>query len=400
MSIAVVKPKEVWTSQPQTLVDIDWNNPITRDLRFAWNGAQQFDAVRKRFSSTRNLLKASEKGSGVSLVAGGTITPHVAGTSTAKSVVVITNMVDFNSAQNTILRHGSPNGWGLSYGTASGLRWTHFGVADYNLGSLASTERRPQVVGISATPGSTVSAYYDGAFKTSVAIGTLNATSTTDVIINLAPLTASTQAITSFAAYWDRALTAGEHASMAANPWQIFRNTQAHIFIPVTGVGPTYTLTASSGGFTLTGVANSLLAARLLSSSTGSFSLTGNAASLLYNRALVAEVGTFSLTGNSVNLLFNRVLQGNTGSFTLTGNAANLVYTPAGVTYTLTAERGTFNLDGQIASLLANRVLSAEVGDFNLVGNNTGLYVVIPGSGPVLYLDLISKKVMLLQRLN
>lgn len=184
------------------------------------------------------------------------------------------------------------------------------------------------------------------------------------------------------------------------NPWSIFRPQIRPIFYTA-GSGPTYTLTASAGLFSLTGVASSLVASRLLTASTGSFVLTGQDAGLRAGRVLAANVGTFVLDGKNINLKFDRVMSAGTGTFTLTGNVANLVYSPlTGPTYTLTAEKGTFTVDGQTAQLLANRVLSAQVGEFDLVGNDTGLYVVVPGTGPVLYIDLISKNIMLLQRLD
>lgn len=195
-----------------------------------------------------------------------------------------------------------------------------------------------------------------------------------------------------------RRVFTSEALSLSANPWQMFEPLTERVFFGVSG--PTYTLTTVKGNFSLTGVASSLLAARLLTANAASFTLTGQSTGLRYNRVLAAEVGSFTLDGKSANLLFNRTLVTSTGEFVLTGNVANLVYTPTGVTYTLTAETGNFDLTGQLASLLANRVLTAQLGEFALTGNDAGLYLVVPGTGPVLYLDLISKKVMLLQRLD
>lgn len=109
------------------------------------------------------------------------------------------------------------------------------------------------------------------------------------------------------------------------------------------GGGPTYTLTAA----------------------TGSFTLTGQAANLVVSRKLTAATGSFTLTGQSTNLKVSRNLVAGTGTFSLTGISANLVYTPvSGATYTLTAQTGVFNLTGQAAAFKVSRKLTAETGSF------------------------------------
>ncbi len=394
----IVPEQTVRSSQPKGFVEVNWNHPLLVGATLVWTpfGAQSRSKkqvpTRNRTRQVRDSVSPDFNGSSVteSLSAFG-----VASSSQSRFVICSADVI---GASQTAVGSGN-NGLGIRLSSGGQIEVVVTGVAVAASGSFCSANERV-FLGASSSGGTTAKAYKNGIdVTTGPASATLSASS---------PAIGSNGSAAQFwdgtielAIYWDgRVVPAWVFAELYRNPWQIFEEISTPLFIPIAAVGATYTLTAESGGFTLTGVANSLLAARLLSASTGSFSLTGNAASLLYNRALVAQVGTFSLTGNSVNLLFNRVLQGNTGAFTLTGNAANLVYTPFGVTYTLTAETGSFNLDGKIASLLANRVLRAQVGDFDLTGNDAGLYLVIPGSGPVLYLDLISKKVMLLQRLN
>lgn len=119
------------------------------------------------------------------------------------------------------------------------------------------------------------------------------------------------------------------------------------------GGGPTYTLTAATGSFTLTGQSANLVVSRKLSAATGTYTLTGNAANLVVSRKLVAE----------------------TGAYTLTGIAANLVYTPvSGATYTLTAQTGVFTLTGIAAALKVSRKLTAETVAYYFTGNDVGLY--------------------------
>lgn len=119
------------------------------------------------------------------------------------------------------------------------------------------------------------------------------------------------------------------------------------------GGGPTYTLTAA----------------------TGSFTLSGKAANLVVSRKLTAATGSFTLTGQSANLKVSRKLTAATGTFSLTGISANLVYTPvSGATYTLTAQTGVFNLIGQAAAFKVSRKLTAGTGVFYFVGNAANFY--------------------------
>lgn len=117
--------------------------------------------------------------------------------------------------------------------------------------------------------------------------------------------------------------------------------------------GSSYTLTAETGSFALTGNNAGLIASRLLQASAGSFALTGNNAALLASRSLVCSAGSFAMTGNDASLLGTRILTASAGSFSLTGNAAGL---------------------------LANRVLACSVGSFAMTGNDAEL-TYTPNSG-------------------
>jgi hypothetical protein len=139
-------------------------------------------------------------------------------------------------------------------------------------------------------------------------------------------------------------------------------------FDQYTSAGPTYTLTASAGSFTETGIAASLKFNRVLASATGSFSLSGKTAILSRSRIIAASAGAFTLTGNAAALTAQRKLTASVGAFTLTGNAATLTYSTAG-SYTLTASTGSFSVTGNAAALTAARRMTAAPGAFTLTGN-------------------------------
>jgi hypothetical protein len=147
-----------------------------------------------------------------------------------------------------------------------------------------------------------------------------------------------------------------------------------------------YTLTASSGSFTESGQAVTLLRPRGMSITSGSFTETGFDVGLQKGFGLALEFGTFTETGNTVslqtakkltviagsfsesgqntNLLWGHRSSLNTGSLALTGSNVNLNH---GRFLSLTA--GSFTETGNAVSLLRGRSLALAFGSFGLTGN-------------------------------
>lgn len=176
--------------------------------------------------------------------------------------------------------------------------------------------------------------------------------------------------------YFTKALSASEIAELTrhySKVWQVYRPIQRPLWLS-SASGPTYTLTADSGSFTLTGQDAGLAFNRVLTADTQSFALTGQAAGLAFNRTLAAASGSFALTGQDAGLAFNRVLSAASGSYALDGQDVTLTYTPiSGATYTLTAASGSFALAGQDTGLAFNRVLTADTQSYSLSGDVAGL---------------------------
>jgi hypothetical protein len=169
---------------------------------------------------------------------------------------------------------------------------------------------------------------------------------------------------------WRKELSATQVSELHSDPFAMFRPRQrSYFYAGVGGGGPTYTITAESGSFSLTGIAANLTASRRLTADTASFSLagqdagliasrrltadaasftlTGNDASLLTSRRITADAASFALTGIDAGLFASRVIAAAVGEFVLTGNDATLDYSGAvGPTYTLTAVSGSFALTG------------------------------------------------------
>lgn len=116
--------------------------------------------------------------------------------------------------------------------------------------------------------------------------------------------------------------------------------------------GATYTLTASSGSFAITGFGGSVNLQYQLTADVGTYAITGNAANLVYSGAgatytLTAAAGVFTITGSSANLVQEWVMAAATGTFTITGNSAGLVQG-----WVLPASAGSFFVTGRAATLV------------------------------------------------
>lgn len=168
-------------------------------------------------------------------------------------------------------------------------------------------------------------------------------------------------------AVWNRLLSDAELQSLSENPYQIFKAPSRRVWFS-TSSGPTYTITAASGSFSLTGNAAALRADRKLAVSAGSFSLAGNSAAVTAQRKLAVAVGTFALTGNNAALTLNRKLVTASGSFAITGSSAGLIESRK-----VALSSGSFLLTGNDSILTVARKLTAASGSFSLTGNDAGL---------------------------
>ena len=143
-----------------------------------------------------------------------------------------------------------------------------------------------------------------------------------------------------------------------------------------------YTLTADSGSYTLTGQAAILKAARLIAAGQGSYTLSGQAAILKAARLIAAAQGSYTLNGRDASLIYsgsgNKTISAGQGSYALTGQAATLK-----ATRKLAAAQGSYSLNGQSAALsysgaVASYTLTAGQGSFTLTGFDALFTVIVP----------------------
>lgn len=102
-----------------------------------------------------------------------------------------------------------------------------------------------------------------------------------------------------------------------------------------------YSMVASLGTFTLTGINAGLISARSIIASVGTFTLTGIDALFALGKGIVANAGAFALTGYDVTLSTARTMIASVGTFTLTGIDATF-----STVKSIIASVGTFILTG------------------------------------------------------
>ena len=358
--------ERVRDSQPlDARVGVDWSNPITRGLRVLLNGSDNQVAPWTIIGGASRSLDKT----GISRLVNGSnqalSTPLDLTNTKAVTVVSLMTPVGYFSPYNMFWEFtadgNAVNGGFALYSNNSSAR-IDIGC---NGGGTDAANYSPRFatgvpVSLAATydhtkpNGQQIGLFTNGDPTAVTVSGSLGGSgSFGNSTLYLGARTASTLWAYNqytFFVLFDCRKTDAEIKSLYDNPWQVFEKER--IWVPVAAGGDTYTLTADSGSFALTGQATGLALNRVLSAASGSFALTGQAAGLAVNRTLSAASGSYSLTGQN----------------------ATLTYTPTSTaTYTFAAASGSFAVSGQDVVLAYNRVLSAANGSYLLTGQNATL---------------------------
>lgn len=381
-----------WTSQPQVNVGVDGGNPLAKSLAFAITPVGFRDAVRNR-AVTRNGISVSANQKGLGFKAASNASAAAAFSASKLSSSGASGTGDF-----TVLVVANPVASAtreILYTLGNGANEFYFAV-NVTVGLVAQSGTVSPQTNTGGASGVAQTSGADGSFHTWIytRIGTVGTLYRDGVVVGTNAVSTPVMWSVASADYvggyssanwgisksvnlvcgWNRGLTESEAKSVSLNPWQIFQPLARSVYFGVPAAGYTYTLTADSGSFALTGQTVGLAANRILTADTQSYALTGQTAGLAFNRTLSAASGSFSLAGQDAGLSFNRVLSAESGSYALTGQDATLTYTPVGgPTYTLTADSGSFALTGQDTWLAFNRVLTADTQSYSLTGQAAGL---------------------------
>ena len=151
---------------------------------------------------------------------------------------------------------------------------------------------------------------------------------------------------------WSRALSDEEIASLHRNPWQVYRSANRIVF-PEAAAVTAYSLDTTPGTYNITGSSPSLLANRLVSTTPGAYDLTGSSPSLLLGRALDTTPGDYDITGSSPSLLLGRALETTPGDYDITGSPVDLEKATPGQ-FVLQTTPGAYNITGFPVELIAN----------------------------------------------
>lgn len=132
-----------------------------------------------------------------------------------------------------------------------------------------------------------------------------------------------------------------------------------------------YSLTADTGAYTVSGIATGLLCGRKIVASQASYTLAGSAATLTKtggtSYSITASVGSFTLSGIATGLLGGRKIAASQASYAIAGSAAGLLRGRK-----IIASQASYTLTGQAAGLLAGRKLAASQTSFILTGLSAG----------------------------
>jgi len=247
--------RKPWDSQPQEAVEVDRGNPLTRGLVAAVNFATLSENSRG-FPLSPSVYSADVTTAGRAFYVSGTsvyiddsrLTTGI--TKSAGTVFALFAPDDMSSTSQYIFgARPDYGGGGDRYYLRVNSGAYQFGWASTaNLSTGKSFVRyKPTPVAMSWETASLCKAYFEGV---SVAQSTLTAT-TDPTQATIGSFPGGIGGFTGVGrhlllATWNRALSAEEHANLAANPWQLF--APRSIWVPVsTASGTSYTITPSGG---------------------------------------------------------------------------------------------------------------------------------------------------------
>ena len=379
-------------SQPQQIVGLDPSNKYSKRVIDGFFGTSGLTLRGKVITDSANITKTVSAAGKVRRGAanagfsfpcdltgnnGITVVFQYVQYSRSGTQVLFEHSVNQNTNAGTFIVYTDATASKLAFGTSAGGNYDAGTVALPALGDVVTVAVRLRFTA-SVTASDDIKIWINGVSPAFTSASTTsyagNFGNYTTYFLSRAASSLQADASASMYAVLSGFASDAELRELSLNPWQLFAPVARSIWVPVAAGGDTYTLTADSGSFALTGQDTALNFNRTLAADSGSFALTGQAAALTFNRALVADSGSFALAGQDATPTFSRVLSAASGSYALAGQDATLTYTPiSGATYTLAAASGSFALAGQDAALVFNRVLAADSGSFALTGQDATL---------------------------
>lgn len=226
------------TRQPQSVPKVNKSNPLARGLIALVDGLSGRELIAGNFASFNNGSRAvGRAGRAIEYTTSQYVTYPFANRSRITNQLSIFSLTDYTAG-------GAPNGF-LFGDTEAGAAGYNFGL--YSNGSVWNSFVKTGGSGASASGGTFAqlqrfvhAASYDGAnirqYLNGLAAGVTAKTGNVDTgafSLNINRWNASNVHAGRFyiGAVWNRVLTPAEHASLAANPWQLFEPIRRQIVV-------------------------------------------------------------------------------------------------------------------------------------------------------------------------
>jgi len=262
----------IWTSQPQTIVGIDWGNPITKGLVFALNPVAPVTSHANYLATAGGayLTNIGKFGRGVVYNSAGLSFSEKAafGLNNAEQVTLFSLILTGSNNRVIAFSRYSGQSRGVLFHTGQ------FGDLQLLIGP--NSDFAPRTASWSGVPSSgyySIAAAWDGGdtyrgYLNGASLGSPTLTGTATTIAGTTTVDVEVQSQTTIsggsgtAVYltlaWNRALTSGEIASLNRNPWQIFSPIKRRIWVPSFGAGGGFSAAGNlvSSAATIDGAAN------------------------------------------------------------------------------------------------------------------------------------------------
>jgi hypothetical protein len=331
------------TQQPTQAPQIDWSNPITQGLAFAYVHGAAAMGFCVGGQNLANYVAASlvptPIGTGArsaSLTSRAYTIPQHGLTTTNYSLFAVGTATSTTSTQSAIdADNSSPRYFQFRINAAKvefipfSTSVTVTGQPSFPIAMTAAELARGFTMGATASPTRTA-AFQNGQIATATPTNLIAPTQSLPLSIGARSGGSGTLGWNTgglaMVAGWSRTLSDAEMLSLAANPWQIFKAPNRRLLVALATTTDT-NVSPAPGALALTGYAPTIAqsANRSVSPAVGALTLTGYAPTITRtaNVSVTPGAGSLTLTGYAptVTRTANQSVQPGAGGLTLTGYA-------------------------------------------------------------------------------
>lgn len=240
----LVPRKAIWTQQPQQLVDVDWENPLSRGLVRVDNFARRGQDVLGGPAWNTTQFASSQRGIALEQTD--------ASDKVCYSPGLHTRLIAGMTVLSLVWRSGPPTAseFFVCHGTGTSYNWGLYDSPSTRYVFLKNTGGTNKSVSFAYASGgwATVVAAYSGAggyvrlyqdgVKRSETAQSGNVQQNDYHLSSFAYASGSGNYLQPLIAIWNRELSADEVKRVSANPWQIFRRPSERLWIPVSSGVP------------------------------------------------------------------------------------------------------------------------------------------------------------------